>query len=360
MTPPAPAPRTGHPFHMHDAIHAQPAALRLIGRGQGEAIAAAAAGLRHRERVVLAGVGSSWHAALASELLFARAGRLGHRVRALSAFDLAHAWPPCGPRDGVVVVSHRATNRATHQALARAREGGALTVAVTGKGVAHLPGADHLLHTVEPEVAEAHTVSYTGALALLARLAAATGDDEEVPAALDALPDQVALLLGHEPWEELAQRLAGRRRYFFVGGGPNAATALEAALKMSETNHLSATGMHCEEFLHGAWVAMEPGDLLVVIAPAGPSRDRCADAARAARTVGTPVLALATAGDRELAGLATEAIELPGIDELLSPLLAVVPLQLLCYHWAVLRGANPDVMRADQAPYARAQAALAR
>ncbi|MGH6690333.1 MAG: hypothetical protein ACREF4_06615, partial [Gammaproteobacteria bacterium] len=79
--------RREHPFHMHDAIYAQPGALRLVSRGNGAALAGAAERLRGLDQVLLTGVGTSWHAALVGELMLARAGRLGHRARAFHAFD---------------------------------------------------------------------------------------------------------------------------------------------------------------------------------------------------------------------------------------------------------------------------------
>ena len=92
------APRTEHPYHMHDAIYAQPGALRLLMRGQGEVLAKAASGLTAAPHVWLTGVGTSWHAALAGELLLARAGRLGTRVRAINAFELLHYGPAAASR----------------------------------------------------------------------------------------------------------------------------------------------------------------------------------------------------------------------------------------------------------------------
>jgi glucosamine 6-phosphate synthetase-like amidotransferase/phosphosugar isomerase protein len=87
-----PAARTGHPYYMHDAIYAQPGALRLVARGQGDAIEAAALRLRGLDHVLLTGVGTSWHAALVGELLFARLGGLGLKARAFHAFELASYW----------------------------------------------------------------------------------------------------------------------------------------------------------------------------------------------------------------------------------------------------------------------------
>ena len=96
----------------------------------------------------------------------------------------------------------------------------------------------------------------------------------------------------------------------------------------------------------------------MLIAPPGPARARALDVARAARAIGAEVLMLAREDDREAAGLAGETIALPEVDEALSPILAVVPLQLLAYHVAVARGRNPDLLRADDPAHARARAAL--
>src|SRR3989454_12019133 len=147
---------------MHAAIYAQPGALGLVGRGHGDAIAAAAARLRALDQVLLTGVGTSWHAALVGELLFARLGGLGHRARAFHAFELARYWPE-PERTGVIGVSHRGTNRDTLAALARARAGGGIGVAVTGKGTDAAPTAEWTLRTGDQESPGAPTLGYTSA-----------------------------------------------------------------------------------------------------------------------------------------------------------------------------------------------------
>ena len=333
---------------MHDAIYAQPGALRLVGRGNAPAIAQAAERLRAMDHVVVSGIGSSWHAALVGELLLARVGGLGYRARAIHAFALTGYWPAPPARTGVVVVSHRGEAPAARQAMEKLATAEGAGVAVTGKSAADLPGAAFTLRTVETEASRAHTVSYTSALALLAMLAAEVGHDDAFRREVDGLPDHLALLLGQESWEELAKRFAGRRRYWLVGGGPNAATALEGALKMTEATDASASGFDCEQFLHGPCAALTSDDLVVLVAPPGQSRARGLDVARVAREAGTPVLAIVGDGDRELGALAAETIEIAEVPELLSPLLAVVPLQLLAYHLAVETGTDPDALRAHE------------
>src|SRR3989442_3771008 len=151
---------------MHDAIYAQPGALRLVSRGQGAAIEAAAARLREMDRVLLTGVGTSWHAALVAELLFARVGRLGLRARAFHAFELAGYWSEPEARTGTVVVSHGGTRRYAIEALACTQAGGGVGVAVTGRGAEGPPAADWTPRTVDQERSAAPTGSSPSAPAL--------------------------------------------------------------------------------------------------------------------------------------------------------------------------------------------------
>jgi glucosamine--fructose-6-phosphate aminotransferase (isomerizing) len=339
---------------MHDAIYAQPGALRLVTRGNEAALDGASTRLRGMERVLLSGIGTSWHACLVGELLLAHIGGLGHRVRAFHSFELTSYWPEFDDKTGVVVVSHRGTKRYSHEALDKAKATGGVSVVITGKGHDHLAAADFTLRTVEQEASAAHTISFTCAMTLLATIAARLGGNDVIAHELDAIPDQLALLLGQESWEDLARKFADRRCYYFVGGGPNTASAYEAALKMNEANHTTALGYNCEQLLHGPWAALDPRDAVFVIAPPGPSYERCLTVARAAKEVGAPVIALVREDDKQIASLAAETIALPEVDELLSPILAVVPLQLFTYHTALLRGVNPDTMRSDQPAHGRA------
>ncbi len=350
-------PRAAHPYYMHDAIYAQPGALRLVERGTEAALAAAAQALRGARRVWLAGVGSSWHAALVGEHLLATLGGLGARPRAVVASEWTAYGPRPEPDEALIALSHRGS-RVTAEAIARAADRGLATVAITARGVM-LAGTAHALHTCDVEASGAHTVGYTAAVSVLALLAAQLGEGDAARGALRAIPDQLAFLLGQESWDTLGARLAARRCFWFVGGGPNAATAREGALKLSETAWLPTIALEPESFLHGPSAALEADDALVLIAPPGPARARALDVARAGRAIGAEVLALAREDDREAAALAGEIIALPEVDEALSPIVAVVPLQLLAYHVAVARGRNPDLLRGDDPAHARARAALA-
>ncbi|MBI3007446.1 MAG: SIS domain-containing protein [candidate division NC10 bacterium] len=354
-----PPPRPGHPYYMHDAIYAQPGAIRSVLRRNAGILKTVAAQLKTADRILLSGIGTSWHACLVGELLLAQIGGLGHRVRAFHSFEFRNYWSDPDPKTAVIVVSHRGTKRFSLEALEKAKTGGGIGVAITGVGSGEgLEIADYLLRTVRQESSAAHTVSYTTALAILAALAATLGGDEKFAAALEAIPDQMAVLLGQELWEELTARFRDRRCYYFVGGGPNTATAYEAALKMNEANYAATVGMNCEQVLHGPWAAMEAEDLVFLIAPPGPSYERCLALARVASEVGTPVVGIVEEDDSELSALCAHTVTLPPIPELLSPILSVVPLQLLTYHLALHRETNPDTMRAHQPAHGRARAGL--
>lgn len=354
-----PPPRAGHPYYMYEAIQGQPAAIRSVLRRNREALKAVAAQLQHADQVLLSGIGTSWHACLVGELLLSQIGGLGHRVRAFHSFELSNYWPEPHAKTGVIVISHRGTKRFSLEALQKAKAGGGFGVAITGLGSGEgLHAADHLLRTVEQENSGAHTISYTTALALLAALAAELGGNGEFAAALEAIPYLMEALLERESGEALASRFRNRRCYYFIGGGPNTSTACEAALKMNEANYAITVGMHCEQVLHGPWAALEPEDVVFLIAPPGPSYERCLAVARVAGEVGAPVVGLLAEGDAELASLCALVVSLPPTPELLTPILAVVPLQLLTYYLALLRGTNPDTMRAHEAAHGRARAGL--
>jgi glucosamine--fructose-6-phosphate aminotransferase (isomerizing) len=347
------APRTAHPFQMFDAMHAQPAALRAVGHENAAALDAAASAIGAAERVVVAGIGSSWHAALCGERLLAHAG-LGPRVRAVSTFELAAYGPAPDARTATIVVSHGGGNRYVRESVDTAVRAGSAVIAITGKGHDSLAAAPHVLRTVEPEVSSTHTVSYTTAVALFAALAVRLGA-RDLAHDLDALPDRVATVLAREAGRAVGGRHAGRRRYWVLGAGANVATAHEAALKMSEAAHASAVGFEIEQVLHGPWAAVEADDLVVTIAPGEPAYERAVMAARVAREIGAAVVSIAGVDD-EAGG--AETIALPPTAEVLTPLLAIVPLQLIAYHLALARGTNPDTMRTHEPAYGRARRAM--
>ncbi len=345
--------RERHPYHMHDAILAQPEAFaRAVGRNEERAdgFAAEVAGCR---RLFLAGLGTSHHAAQVGEHMMRLYGG-GVDARAVSSFDLALYGPELAPDDTVVGVSHRGSKRYTALALEGAREAGCRTALVTGEGGSGGGRADAVFETVAQERSSAHTVSYTGAIGVLALLAGRIGrhtsGGETLPDGLlkEGISQALRASLETEGWAEgLAREHAGRRRIWPLGGGPSAVTAREIALKIKETSYLQAEGMPTETMLHGPFQCVEADDLFVLVAPSGAARDRTLEVAELAGEVGAPV---AIVGDDPALG----GSSVPAVAEPFSALTCLVPLQLFAYHLALARGTNPDSFRAEDPRFARA------
>ena len=348
--------RRGHPYHMHDAIQAQPEAFaRVAQRNEADAdrFAAEAASCR---RLFLVGIGTSHHAALVGEHLFRDYGG-GIDTRAVHSFDFALYGPGLDADDCVLAVSHRGTKRYTALALRRAREAGCKTALVTGEGAT--PDVDFVFRTVAQEKSAAHTVSYTGAVAALALLAGRIGYHRTGAETLgfgvleDEIPGALRAALGDEDRvADLAREHLGRRRIWLVGAGPSAVVAAETALKIKETSYLQAEGLATETMLHGPFQCVESEDLFVLIAPEGPARERTLEIVDLAREVGAAVAVVDDGAGEVPAGGAR--LTVPVVPEPFSAPVCLVPLQLFSYHLALARGTNPDSFRAEDPRFAKA------
>ena len=142
-------------------------------------------------------------------------------------------------------------------------------------------------------------------------------------------------------------RFQGQRRFICAGWGGNTANAYEVALKIKETSGCDSEGLHIEQILHGPFCSVNSECLVTLIAPPGAGYERGMNIARASGEVGAPVWALVQEGDSELSALATEAFEMPAVDEFWSPLVYVAPLQLFTYYLALARGRHPDLFQQD-------------
>lgn len=293
---------------MRATMWGQPAELRrlLADPAPAERIAREAQG----RRLVLCGVGTSWHAAHHGAWLLREAGVTAW---ALAAHDLGLHGGILAADDLVLVLSHTGTTRFAVAAVERARTAGArvLTVGATGRG------AD--VETVEPETSYAYTASHTGALARLAQLARALGAD--LPE-LEDVPDAVAEALAGEP-----PAVAPPARLLeLVGMGPNAWTAAEGALKVRETSRVATEGLHAEQFLHGPSAALDERDALVALDGGGPGAARLAAIVAAPAAVGVPVT----------------HVRATGLGEALSVFALTVAVQRIALAFAEELGTDPD------------------
>jgi glucosamine 6-phosphate synthetase-like amidotransferase/phosphosugar isomerase protein len=350
---------------MFEEITATPGALEaLLAPAEPEQAhrAEVASRLAGARRVYLTGCGTAYHAALvgAAMLRAAAEGRLD--ADAIQAFELAH-YRPAELRhdDALVVLSHSGKPSATNAALARASGAGTYTLTITGYlDSPAAQAAQAVLNTGYADVKSfAYTISYSLMLAALADLAgwagiSVTGHQPFGGQAHDIPALHRAALAQSDAIRAAAERWRDRDRWIFAGAGANWATALEAGLKMQETNYTASQGMEMEEVLHGPIAALGEA-VLVVIAPPGAGRERAFDLLRAAHLLGGETLALGEAGDEELVQAATAFVPLPSCVEALTPAPYHVPLHLLSYWLAVARGANPDLMRRDDPRYLEAR-----
>ena len=350
--------RDRHPFYMYDAIRAQPEAFVRVLEQNETATEDFAVRVSTCERLFLVGIGTSYNAAHVGEHLVREYGG-GIDVRAVHSFDFALYGPDLRPGDCVVAVSHRGSKRYTALALERAREAGCPTALVTGEGSTVAVRPDAVFETVPQERSSAHTVSYTGTVAVLAQLAGLIGRHRGAEVLgedvlRNRIPEALSSSLGTEgEVEALAREHSGHRRIWLAGGGPSAVTAEEVAIKVKESSYLQAEGMATEALLHGPFQCVEDMDLFILIAPAGAAQGRTLEVAELAAEIGGPCLVVDD-GTAEPPRGVVGRIVVPEVPEPLSALTCLVPLQLFAYHLALARGTNPDIFRVDDPRFARA------
>jgi glucosamine--fructose-6-phosphate aminotransferase (isomerizing) len=352
-----------HPSALYETVHREPEYLReMLGRPTAP-FEAAASILRGAKRILVTGTGTSYHAALVGVGLLRAAGR---ESWALTHQEMALYPPPLSLGDAIITISHRGNKRYGLETLRRAKEAGLPVVGITGKD-SPLTGPEVVLPTVPQERSSTHSASYLGslmALGLLARsLAEGSASFEPVARALPGLPAQIEGVLAREKEiDPVAGVLSERGRLVLAGAGPNTATAREGALKVKESSYLVSEGFELETLLHGGLQALARGDLAVEIAPLGAARERWADAHRALGLLGTVRWVLGDPGSQAWlaspgnGGAPEFAFELPALPEPLTPLLYVVPLQLLACFTAERRGTDPDTFREDDPVFARISA----
>ena len=355
--------RAGHPFHMFDAIAAEPAAIAEVVARNREGVAALARALKETPALTLAGLGTSLNGAMYGEYWLRTLGQM-RAVRAVSSFDAVNYGLKPAAGGALLVLSHRGWKQYSARAVAEAKAAGIVTAAICGQG----PGegarqADHLLITTEQEQSAAHTKSLTTAMALLFELALAlraqanSGDLEtqRMRAEFEAIPELMRRRLGNDSRERnAAEQLRNYRRIVVLGGGPNYPTAREIALKLKETSFAYAEGMQVEEFLHGPISSADRDTLVIIASGGGAAGARAEQVANALGEIGAERLGIYTRSGSALAEAVDVGIQVEGEDEALSPFALLLSLQLFTYWLAVKRGCNPDLAHRDDAHHVKA------
>jgi len=341
---------------MYVTMHRQPDDVRRLLDSGWAAAEEAAHRLAGARRVFTVGIGTSYHAALVGAWLLRAAGV---DARAVSSFDFSvyRESADLTSADAVIVMAHSGVKTYSNDSLARAAAVGATRISV-GSLIAVHEGSQQVIRTVEREKSAAFTASHLAAMTVLAQVATVLGEgrgsasSSGFRAALDQLPDQVADALKREDEIQPIAQLAATRRVYAVGAGPNEATALEAVIKVREAAQGWIDGLPIEQFLHGPLIAANADDIAVVVNMRGGATERVGQITRVLDAIGARVWLIGARVD----GLtrAADVFALPAVTELISPLLTVVPVQILAYHMAVVRGINPDLFRRDDPRYAAA------
>jgi glucosamine--fructose-6-phosphate aminotransferase (isomerizing) len=337
---------------MYQTMQRQPADVaRLLDEGWAQAENAARV-LGPARRIFVVGIGTSLHAAMIGAWLLRAAGS---DARPVNSFDFA-LYPdsyPVTSEDAVVVMAHTGVKSYSALSLQRATAAGARVVSA-GSLTAEHPGSQVVLRTVEREQSAAYTASHLAAMTVMAQVATVLGEGRDLPgvngfrAALARLPDQVADVLAREGEIAPVAEDALQRAIYAIGAGPNEATALELVIKSREAAYVAIDALHAEQFLHGPMVVFNEGDLLAAVVVPGNAFERMSAICAVAGAMGGRLWIV---GAPVAASPEVTVFTLPELPEMLSPLLAVVPMQMLAYIMATLRGINPDTFRRDNPIY---------
>jgi glucosamine--fructose-6-phosphate aminotransferase (isomerizing) len=361
---PIQAEKAGYKHFMLKEIHEQPRVIEDTLRGriaktEGdvylEEVGLDADAVKALDKVVLVACGTSWHAALVGKFLVEDLARLSVEVDIASEFRYRDPLVDKGTL--VVGISQSGETADTLAALRLAKSKGATVLAICNVvGATMTREADGTVYThAGPEIGVASTKAFTAQLAALALLAVflgrrkgtlAEGRAKELLAHLREVPGRMERCLkADEQIRGLANRFAHCRDVLYLGRGVNYPIALEGALKLKEISYIHAEGYPAGEMKHGPIALIDENLPVVAIAVDGKVFEKTLSNIEEARARGAQVLAVVTEGQKGLDGKAEAVLTVPPIEELLSPLLAIIPLQLLAYHLAVKRGCDVDQPR---------------
>ncbi|HLY11264.1 MAG TPA: glutamine--fructose-6-phosphate transaminase (isomerizing), partial [Planctomycetota bacterium] len=306
-------------------------------------------------RVVITACGTAWHAGLVGKLAIEELARLP--VDVWTASELRYSDCPLGPETLTVAISQSGETADTLASVRLARESGSTVLAVTNvRGSTLEREADQVIPMrCGPERGVAATKTYTSQLLQMILLAMHLGRMRRtLPEArilhlrkeLQLLPDKIGEILdGAATIESCLEEIGEPSSFIYLGRTYNLPTACEGALKMKEISYVHAEGYGAGEMKHGPLALVDARMTCVAIAPAGRVTDKVVSNIQEVRARDGRVITVGTRGDERLSSVSDFAIEIPPCDELLSPVLGVIPLQLLAYQLAVRLGRNVDQPR---------------
>jgi glucosamine--fructose-6-phosphate aminotransferase (isomerizing) len=354
----------GYPHFMLKEIYEQPKSILDSFRGRikpqsGEIIMRSIFDyeekLKNINRLILIGCGTSWHAGLVAEYLFEEYARIPVEVEYASEFRYRN--PVIYGDDLIVAISQSGETADTLAAMELAKNKGATVFGVcnvVGSSIPRLSHAGAYTHA-GPEIGVASTKAFTAQVTVLALIAMAMGKmrgtltAEQLRKAmyeLESIPGKVeeALKLNDEI-VRIAELYQNSQNFLYLGRGYNFPVALEGALKLKEISYIHAEGYPAAEMKHGPIALIDENMPVVVIATNSAHYEKVVSNIQEVKARKGKIIAIVTRGNKDLNDIADHIIEVPETDESLSPLINTIPLQLLSYHIAVMRGCNVDQPR---------------
>ena len=358
---PVMAEKGGHKHFMHKEIHEQPRSVvdtlrgRLATAGsdvdleQGLVDAVANAG-----RVMFTACGTSYHACLVGRLALEELARLGCEVELASELRYRH---PLMDKDTLTIAVSQSGETADTLAAIKAARGlkSRVLSIVNAVDSSISRESDWTLYThAGPEIGVASTKAFVTQVVALTMLAIGVGRRRGLPEAraeellegLRQVPLHIEAILKEEAKIiAVAHKILNARSALFLGRGYGYPVALEGALKLKEISYIHAEGYAAGEMKHGPIALIEPNVPVVVVTPRGPLYDKVLSNLQEVRAREGHVVAIATLGDDRIESFADDVLYVPDIDPVLAPLVTTIPLQLLAYHVADLRGTDVDQPR---------------
>lgn len=307
------------------------------------------------KRIIIIACGTSWHAGLVAEYLFEDFARIPVEVEYASEFRYRN--PVIYEGDIVIAISQSGETADTLAAIELAKSKGATVFGVcnvVGSSISRATHAGSYTHA-GPEIGVASTKAFTAQITVLTLMALSIGHKKgTVPVSryrsllneIHSIPNLVERCLKTEDEiKEIAVRFQNAPNFLYLGRGYSFPVALEGALKLKEISYIHAEGYPAAEMKHGPIALITEEMPVVVIATKGPSYEKVVSNIQEVKARKGVVIAITTEGDVDVKGMADYTIEIPEIEEALVPFLSVIPLQLLSYHIALLRGCNVDQPR---------------
>jgi len=295
------------------------------------------------KRVCFVACGTSYHASFVGKYLFE--SLLGIPTDVILASEFNYSVRTLTEDTLAVFISQSGETADTLNAL-RAANSRAKTLAIVNVlGSSATREAQHVLYTrAGPEIGVAATKTYVSQLTVIYMLVAAMGGLDDLVEKLEGVPDIMEEILRDEDGiREMARAYSEAEDFFFIGRGFSYPTALEGALKLKEITYIHGEGYAAGELKHGPLALIDDGVPVVAVAPPGPCHDKTISNVEEVKARGARVIGVGSRDDASLRKEADDFIGMdPSVDEVISPLIYIVPLQLLSYYVSVERGIDPD------------------